>query len=118
MSIAKRDDGRWRARYRDAAGKEHARNFARKVDAQRWLDDVTSSVVTGTYTDPRTSSVTLKDWSATWLKGQVHLKATGRTRVEGIVRLYIVHRAAVGDDTATGRLTRRCTDLGDRAPVG
>ena len=60
MSIAKREDGRWRARYRDAAGKEHARHFARKVDAQRWLDDVTSSVVTGTYTDPRTSSVTLK----------------------------------------------------------
>ena len=47
MSIAKRDDGRWRAHYRDAAGKEHARHFARKVDAQRWLDDVTSSVVTG-----------------------------------------------------------------------
>ena len=92
LSIAKRDDGRWRARYRDAAGTEHARHFARKVDAQRWLDDVTSSVVTGTYTDPRTSSVTLADWSATWLKGQVHLKATGRTRVEGIVRLYIVPR--------------------------
>jgi len=92
MSIAKREDGRWRARYRDAAGKEHARHFARKVDAQRWLDDVTSSVVTGTYTDPRTSSVTLEDWSAIWFKGQVHLKATGRTRVEGIVRLYIVPR--------------------------
>ncbi len=92
MSIAKREDGRWRARYRDAAGKEHARHFARKVDAQRWLDDVTSSVVTGTYTDPRTSSVTLEDWSAIWLRGQVHLKATGRTRVEGIVRLYIVPR--------------------------
>lgn len=92
MSIAKREDGRWRARYRDPAGKEHARHFARKVDAQRWLDDVTSSVVTGTYTDPRTSSVTLEDWSAIWLKGQVHLKATGRTRVEGIVRLYIVPR--------------------------
>jgi phytoene dehydrogenase-like protein len=85
LSIAKREDGRWRARYRDAAGKEHARHFARKVDAQRWLDDVTSSVVTGTYTDPRTSNVTLEDWSAIWLKGQVHLKATGRTRVEGIV---------------------------------
>jgi integrase len=92
LSIAKRDDGRWRARYRDAAGKERARHFARKVDAQRWLDDVTSSVVTGTYTDPRTSSVTLEDWSAIWFKGQVHLKATGRTRVEGIVRLYIVPR--------------------------
>jgi hypothetical protein len=31
----KRADGRYRARYRDAAGKEHARHFTRKVDAQR-----------------------------------------------------------------------------------
>jgi len=91
-SINKRDNGQWRARYRDEAGREHARHFARKVDAQRWLDDVSSAVVTGTYTDPRTSRVTLADWSATWLAGQAHLKATGRTRVEGIVRNYVVPR--------------------------
>ena len=46
-SIAKRPDGRWRARYRDDTGREHARHFGRKVDAQRWLDEVTASVVTG-----------------------------------------------------------------------
>ena len=34
-SISKRENGQWRARYRDDAGKEHARHFARKVDAQR-----------------------------------------------------------------------------------
>src|SRR5438874_2587788 len=52
-SIHKRPDGRWRARYRDAADREHARHFSRKVDAQRWLDEVTTAVVTGTYVDPR-----------------------------------------------------------------
>ena len=46
-SIARRDDGRWRARYRDPAGREHARHFTRKVDAQRWLDDVVTAVNTG-----------------------------------------------------------------------
>lgn len=91
-SIARRPDGRWRARYRDAAGLEHSRHFSRKVDAQRWLDSVSSAVVTGTYTDPRASGVIMADWSAMWLSGQVHLKATGRTRVEGIVRNYIVPR--------------------------
>jgi len=35
-SISRRPDGQWRARYRDEAGKEHARHFSRKVDAQRW----------------------------------------------------------------------------------
>lgn len=33
-NIAKRPDGRWRARYPDASGKEHARHFIRKIDAQ------------------------------------------------------------------------------------
>jgi integrase len=91
-SIRKQSNGHWKARYRDAARREHARHFARKIDAQRWLDDVTSSVVTGTYTDPRTSRITLAHWAAQWLAGQVHLKATGLTRVEGIVRLYVVPR--------------------------
>ncbi len=47
-SIAKRPDGQWRARYRDGAGREHSKHFDRKVDAQRWLDETTASVVTGT----------------------------------------------------------------------
>ena len=88
----KRPDGTYRARYRDSSGKEHARHFARKVDAQRWLDSVTASVVRGDYTDPKASATTVGEMTATWLAGQVHLKATGRTRVEGIARLYVVPR--------------------------
>ena len=34
-SIRKRDNGMWRAPYRDVSGKEHARHFERKVDGQR-----------------------------------------------------------------------------------
>ncbi len=51
-SIRQRPDGVWRARYRDDTGKEHARHFKLKRDAQRWLDEVTTSVVTGMYVDP------------------------------------------------------------------
>jgi len=57
-SITRRPDGRWRARYRDDAGKEHARHFARKVDARRWLDETTASIVTGAYVDPKAGRVT------------------------------------------------------------
>jgi hypothetical protein len=46
-SVQKRPDGRWRARYRDAADKEHARHFARKADAERWLDQVRSDLLRG-----------------------------------------------------------------------
>lgn len=92
-SIAKRPNGRWRARYRDPAGKEHTcERFGRKIDAQRWLDAKTSELVTGSHVDPRGGRVTVADWSDKWLAGQLHLKATGRTRVEGIVRVYVVPR--------------------------
>ena len=70
-SLAKRADGRWRARYRDAADKEHSRHFARKLDAQRWLDEVTASVVTGQYVDPKAGRVTFATFYAEWAARQV-----------------------------------------------
>lgn len=39
----------WRARFVDDSGREHARHFPRKRDAQAWLDAQTSSMLTGTY---------------------------------------------------------------------
>jgi hypothetical protein len=68
-SVKRRPDGQWRARYRDLAGKEHARHFARKVDAQAWLDEVTASVITGTYVSPRTARTTVSEWCETWPTG-------------------------------------------------
>jgi integrase len=46
-------------------GKERARHFARKVDAQRWIDEVTASVVTGKYVDPNAGRVTFARTSRT-----------------------------------------------------
>jgi hypothetical protein len=66
-SITKRPDGRWRARYRDAKGKEHARHFSRKVDAQAWLDTVTTAVQIETYVDPNKGRLTIGDWARRWL---------------------------------------------------
>lgn len=78
-SIQKRGNGRWRARYRDHAGKEHARHFARKVDAQRWLDEVTAAVVTGQYADPRAGQVTFREWFDTWAGTQVWASSTAES---------------------------------------
>lgn len=78
-SIDRRPNGRWRARYYDAAGKQHARHFGRKVDAQRWLDEVTASVVSGTYVSPATARTTVDEWATTWLAGYAqHRRGTVR----------------------------------------
>lgn len=76
-SITKRPDGRWRARYRDAADTEHARHFARKIDGQRWLDEVTARIVTGNYVDPKAGRQPLREYAEQrWLPSLVHLRAT------------------------------------------
>lgn len=75
-SIRKRPNGQWRARYRDEAGHEHARHFDRKIDAQRWLDEVTASVVTGQYVDPRAGRVTFERYATQWAARQVWVPKT------------------------------------------
>jgi integrase len=89
-SIAKRDDGRWRARYRDDADKEHSRHFKRKIDAQHWLDEVTTAVTTGMYVDPRRSRIMFGDWAQRWLATKVDLKPSTRARYEGLLRVNVL----------------------------
>jgi integrase len=75
-SIMKRGNGQWRARYRDDVEREHARHFDRKVDAQQWLNEVTASLVTGTYVDPKAGSVTFERFYAQWSQRQVWVPST------------------------------------------
>ena len=96
-SIKRRDDGKYRARYRDGAGKEHARHFVRKVDAQRWLDGQTAALVTGTHVDPKTARTTVEQWCATWLEGYA-------TRRPSTVRQARTHIAAINKAFGSSRL--------------
>ncbi|WP_166390254.1 tyrosine-type recombinase/integrase [Nocardioides ochotonae] len=68
-SVKKRPDGKWRARYRDGGGKEHAKHFLRRVDAQAWLDEQTAKLVVGNHIAPRTAKTTLGEWCDTWIEG-------------------------------------------------
>jgi integrase len=86
-NIAKRPNGQWRARYRDSSGRQHARHFARKVDARRWLDEVTASVVTGQYVDPRAGKVTFQTYAEQWRAAQVH-RPTSAAHVETMLRRH------------------------------
>jgi hypothetical protein len=75
-SINKRPKGTWRARYRDPVGKEHARHFTRKVHAQRWLDQLTTSLITGVYVDPAAGNVTFGDYWLGWSARQTWTNST------------------------------------------
>lgn len=91
-NVAKRPDGRWRARYRDPAGKERAKHFDRKIDAQRWLATVEVAKDRGEWVDPSLARVTMADWSRRWLVAQVQLKPSTRERYALSLRRYILPR--------------------------
>jgi len=88
-SISKRENGQWRARHRDASGMEHARHFARKIDARRWLDETAASVVTGQYVDPRAGKVTVGAYAAQWQASQTWRPMTA-SRVDSALRNHVL----------------------------
>jgi integrase len=75
-NIAKRANGKWRARYRDEAGNERARHFDRKIDAQRWLDESAASMLTGTYADPKAGKISFAAFFGEWSARQVWAPGT------------------------------------------
>ena len=95
-SIQKRPNGSWRVRYIDPSGRERAKHFDRKTDAQRWLDEMTTSLVTSTYIDPRAGRVLLRDYAEQrWLPAQVHL----RPNTQDLYRMHLKNHVlpAFGD---------------------
>ena len=56
--------------------------------AQRWLDEETTALLTGTFVDPKTARTTVEQWCATWLERY-------GTRHASTVRLAHVHVAQI-----------------------
>ena len=84
LTVPSAEDGkgkRWRARYVDDHGREHTKLFARKVDAQQWLDKQVSDQVTGAWTDPKLSGQTFEALAERWI-------ATKATRAPKTVAGY------------------------------
>ena len=69
-SVSRIPSGKWRVRFYDNAGRQQGKSgFARKVDAQRWLDEQTAALVRGDYVDLRTARMTVQEWCDRWLQG-------------------------------------------------
>lgn len=67
---------RWRARYVDEDGREHAKGFYRKADAQNWLNGVVAAQETGSYIDPALGRVTFSSFYREWSQRQVWVSGT------------------------------------------
>lgn len=107
-NIQKRPNGKWRARYRDLDGKEHARHFERKLDAQRWLDEVTASMVTGQYVDPRAGRVTFEKYAEKW-EGSLIASEAGERITDNALRLHLVPALGARSWRRYAATTSRCS---------
>jgi integrase len=96
-SIQKTSNGRYRARYRDSSGHEHLKRFALRRDAQRWLDQETSKLKTGTWVAPRTAKRTVGQWCDEWLRNYA-------TRKPSTVRQGHVHVDRIKEEFGGRRL--------------
>ena len=81
---------RYLARYTDPSGRERAKSFTRKKDAERFLTGIENDKLRGTWTDPTLGRVQLGDWYALWRRATVELRPNTEAPDERLFRLHIL----------------------------
>lgn len=69
---------RWQARW-VGDGQERSKSFAKKVDAENHVKQVTADVVTGNYVDTRRSATTFGTVAEAWIKGKAAAQRAPKT---------------------------------------
>jgi hypothetical protein len=90
-SVQKRPDGRYRVRWRDPDGKERAKHFAKKVDAERYRSTVGADIIRGAYVDPAAGRQSFLSYAEAWRASQPH-RANTAARVASQLRRHVYPR--------------------------
>lgn len=84
---------RYSARWRDPEGKaRERRGFTRKLDADRFLAEVTVAIRRGEYIEPADARVMIVELGASWLSAQAHLKPSALRPIESAWRVHVLPR--------------------------
>lgn len=92
MATISKREGRaqpWQVRYRAPDGKQRSRQFARKVDAQRFAATTEADKLRGTYVDPAAGKVTFRAFGEAWLDAQA-VDAKTREGAASRLRAHLV----------------------------
>jgi integrase len=79
----------YRARYRDEAGKLHAKSFATMKDAVAWRIARLAEVNAGTHVVSTDGKTTVADYAYRWASTRLHHKATTRRRITGSIDVHL-----------------------------
>jgi integrase len=98
---------RWRVRYRDPAGRERAKSFARKQDAERFLRHAEADKLRGQWVDPKQGRTTVGELAERWYATTVTLKPKTREDYRSLLHNHVLpifgDRAIASIDTLTVR---------------
>lgn len=98
--------GTWRSRWRDESGRQRAKSFKRKGDAERFLHATVADIDRGVYVASSKSKLTVAAWADEWLAGARNLRQGGKSAYRADVDRHIL--PAIGE-IPIGKLTD--TDL-------
>jgi integrase len=88
--VRKTDAGTWQARYRAPDGRERARNFRRKVEAEAFLATIEADKLRGEWTDPRRARITFGEWNTQVQQSRVNLASSTRDNDGSVIRSLIL----------------------------
>lgn len=80
----------WRARLRGPDGRERAKQFRRKIDAEDWLRKQETTKRSGSWVDPSLGRQRFGEYAETWMAGQVQLAPTTAIKVRGHLENHLV----------------------------
>lgn len=99
---------RWQARWRDPAGRQQKKRFARKRDAEQHLAQVAADKAAGAYVSAAAGKVTFEAYAEGWRKARTHDPVTA-ARIEREFRLH-----AYEDPASPGRTRGGGLSIGQR----
>jgi len=113
--VVKTPAGVFRANWRDAAGRQKAKTFKTKKEANAFLAETESALSRGGYVDPHAGRVKFGDYAARWSESHT-LGVRAAERVRSVMRTHVLPRWS---DTPIGKIDhlavqRWVRDLGDQ----
>lgn len=121
-SIRKLPNGRWQAQYRPyPGGKQVTRTTRKKAEAQRWLNEQTTALVSGNYVDPNAGRVTFGDYFERWAARQLWAPGTERAMnlaARSVTFWDVPMRSLVRSHVEAWVKQMQTMDRGERTPPG
>lgn len=80
----------WQARYTGPDGKERTKRFARKVDAETWLDINGADIARGSWIDPKSGQILLRTFAEGWLANRQDLRPTTQAKYRILLDRHVL----------------------------